>query len=53
MSKKTYFVKVTDNFIEEADALKSLLVDIIFDIELFEVWYGSKHYANILILLRI
>ena len=38
-SKKIYFVKVTDNFIEQADALKPLLVDIILDIELFEVWY--------------
>ena len=49
----TYLVKVTDDLIEQSDALKTLLVDVILKVELLVIGNGSKHNADVVILLGV
>ena len=41
-----YQVKVSDNFIEDPDALQTILVGTILLVELFKVGYRGKHHTH-------
>lgn len=41
-----YLIKVSNDFIEEPEALQSFFVDVRFGVELFKIWNGCKHDAH-------
>lgn len=38
-----YLIKISNDFIEEPETLKSFFVDVRFSVELFKVWDGGEH----------
>ena len=48
-----YLVKVTNDFIEKANTLKTLLVYVSLIVELLVVGDGGKHYTDVMICLGV
>ena len=48
-----YLVKITDDLIQESDALQPLLVDVVLSVELLVVGDGGEHDTDVVILLRV
>lgn len=41
-----YLIKVSNDFIEEPEALQSFFIDVGFGVELFKIWDRGKHDAH-------
>ena len=46
---KTNLVKVTDNLVQEAEALQALFVNVIFVVKLFVIGNRGKHDRDIFV----
>lgn len=49
----TYIIKVGDDLVQEPQAFQTLLVDIGFRVELFEIRNGGKHDTDAVIRLVV
>lgn len=44
--KDIYFIKISNDFVEQPEALQSFLVDVRFGVKLFKVRNGGEHDAH-------
>lgn len=52
-SLESYLIKVCNNFVEEPQALHTLVIHLSLGVEVGEAWDGGKHHTHCVVGLRV